>query len=38
MKIKSKLIALATTAVLSAIAINVKIFKNAEKTLSPLKK
>lgn len=37
MKIKSKLIALATTAVLSAIAINVKIFKNAEKTLSPSK-
>ncbi len=38
MKIKSKLIAITTTAVLSAIAINVKIFNNAEKTLSPSKK
>jgi len=37
MKMKSKLIAVATTAVLSAIAINAKIFKNAEKTLSPSK-
>lgn len=38
MKIKSKLIAAATTAVLSAVAINTGIFKNAEKKLVSVKK
>ncbi len=38
MRMKTKLIALATTAILSVVAINNKIFKNAEKKLIPVKK